>query len=97
MSLSCDEPARARDNALEAAVADGEREPVAVGLEHACARADLVNRPLLRRTELREQVDHVSPGSDVFSAHDERDGRTRFGLGIFTQCLRTPIPSVEMR
>jgi len=82
------EAARAGDDVLDAAAPDGERQSIAVGAEHACARADLVDRPQLRRLQLGEQVDDLPPRGDVFCAHAGEDARGRPQLGSFTEPLR---------
>jgi len=87
-----DGAARARDDVFTLATGNCERQPVTIGAEHPCARADLVNRPPLVRAQLGEQVDDVPPDSVVFSAHGERDAPSPGRLASFTEPLRPAGP-----
>ena len=71
-----------------AAAVDREREPVAVGVEHPRARADLVHGPSLRRSGApRAGRPPRLPSCRVLS-HAERDARPRARLDSFTEPLR---------
>ena len=52
---------------------------------------DLELRGRSREMAFIDIGDHLSPGSDVFSAHDERDARTPVRLETFTECLRPTV------